>query len=251
MQKLSASFVFFGLLILLSCGTSEAKERDGLTWIFLNTGSNKTPLHKAEADKMLQAHLANFMRLHDLGKLLTAGPLGDNGVIRGMVVLTTRNVDTIKEGFLPDPFVQNNYLALEYYPWLADKNKLHEPNTPFKMKEYTLGIVKRGPNWKKSQFKIQANTIEGFGRSLRALSKTGVLAVAGPFQNSDKTLGIMLLRSADQKKLLETIQKDPSIQSGEIVCELHSQWLAEGVLEVHDDSSDNEDKIPTEKDGAY
>ncbi len=234
------------LWILFSTTNTHAfpMEKNEFTLVFLNTGSNKTPLHKADADKMLQNHLGNFTRLHDLGKLLTAGPLGDNGKIRGIVVLKLSGSTKVKECFLPDLFVQNNYFSLEFYRWLVDGKKLHEANQPFKMKEYTIGIIKKGFNWKKQHFKARANQIEGFGVSLKEFSRSGELAAAGPFENSEKILGAALFRTSDQKKLLLSIQKEPSIRAVEIECELHSQWLAEGLLEEHEIVPDQSSERP-------
>ena len=62
-----------------------------VTWVFLNTGASrdKTKTMAPEAVSQMQAqHVGNFGTQFNLGKLFAAGPLGDNGFIRGIVILT-------------------------------------------------------------------------------------------------------------------------------------------------------------------
>src|SRR5260221_11695775 len=87
---------------------ASAEDTSALYWIFLNKGGNKTPLEKEESQKLQEAHIGNLGRLGEQGKALTAGPLGDNGSIRGIVVLTVKTPQEVKDCFLADPFVQRD-----------------------------------------------------------------------------------------------------------------------------------------------
>jgi uncharacterized protein YciI len=71
--------------------------------------------------------VGNFGTLFDQGRLCAAGPLGDNGWIRGIVILAAMPEPKARECFAVDPFVQNGILDAEIHPWLVDmtKNKGH------------------------------------------------------------------------------------------------------------------------------
>jgi len=84
-----------------------------ITFVFLNTGAarDKTKsMAKEEVAKMQSEHVGNFGKLFDQGRLFAAGPLGDNGFIRGTVILNAETPEQVKECFKTDPFVQNDIL---------------------------------------------------------------------------------------------------------------------------------------------
>ena len=83
-------------------------------WIFLTAGKSSKGTERSEIEKMQAAHLANFGRLHQAGKLLTAGPLADpQKKMRGIVVVTAPDLKSLPELFEPDPFVQHGFLAID------------------------------------------------------------------------------------------------------------------------------------------
>src|ERR1700733_10445778 len=92
------------------------------TFVFLNTGVS--PKEKGIADdevrKMQAQHVGNFGTQFNLGKLMTAGPLGNGGRIRGTVTLAVYTPEEIAECFKPDPYVQSGILEAETHPWLGD-----------------------------------------------------------------------------------------------------------------------------------
>jgi hypothetical protein len=51
---------------------------------FLRKGPKWTGVETPELQELAKAHLANIGRLASLGKLVIAGPMGDNGDIRGI-----------------------------------------------------------------------------------------------------------------------------------------------------------------------
>lgn len=209
---------------------STAQKQPSLTWVFLNQGSNKAPLDKEEARRLQAAHIGNLEHLGKQGKALTAGPLGDNGTIRGIVVLKVQNRDNIPGCFQDDPFVQKGYLAVEAYPWLTDAKLFHAPNTPFKMGHYTLGLVRQGSQGSLLRGRPNAETLHTLIPSLRELSRTYDLAVSGPVQCAKDLLGVLIFRVSDQSRIKAVLGRDASVQAGRVRVELHPLWLAEGVL---------------------
>lgn len=227
--------MYFGtlarLLLVLALVTSvAAAQADTLYWVFLNKGGNKTPLEKDEAERLQAAHIGNLKALGTQGKALTAGPLGENGTIRGIVVLTVKTPQEVQDCFRADPFVQNDYLVVEAYPWLAERKQFHKPNEPFKIAQYTLGIVKKGSNWPLPSGQSMIKTIDALLASLRKSLRTHDLAVSGPLREAKDLVGILLFRTPDQGKVRQALDNDPAIKDGRIVVELHSQWLGEGTF---------------------
>src|SRR5262249_43919042 len=91
-----------------------------ITFILLNSGASRTNLKSMEKEavnKMQSAHLGNFGTQFDRGTLIAAGPLGDNGFIRGTVILAVDGSNQVAECFKTDPFVQNRILEVEAHPW--------------------------------------------------------------------------------------------------------------------------------------
>src|SRR5215472_12619152 len=109
--------VLFALTLL---SRAQPADKPEVQWVFLNTGSGREKtkgMPKEEVGKMQAAHEGNFGTLFDQGRLFTAGPLGDNGWIRGIVVLTAATEAKARDCFAADPFVQNSILDAEMHPW--------------------------------------------------------------------------------------------------------------------------------------
>src|SRR5215471_5881216 len=130
--------LIFALIAALPCGShaQPPENAERAQWVFLNTGSARDKVKgmpKEEVSKMQAAHVGNFGTLFDQGKLFTAGPLGDNGWIRGIVVLTATTEPKARDCFKADPFIQNGILDAEMHPWLVDIMKFCTPKVPFKI----------------------------------------------------------------------------------------------------------------------
>ena len=85
--------------------------------VILKTGSNSIA-DKKITDSLFAGHLQNIQRLADAGKLVVAGPFGQNDQAwRGIFIL---NVSSIKEARLlleTDPVIRVKLLEADCYPW--------------------------------------------------------------------------------------------------------------------------------------
>ena len=82
------------LSVLLTTVTASAQDKaepkyemTTYQWVFFTRGANHPTLPDAEREALQKGHIANLERLGAAGKGLMAGPLGDSGQIRGIVVL--------------------------------------------------------------------------------------------------------------------------------------------------------------------
>jgi uncharacterized protein len=71
----------------------------------------------AEARALQAAHMANIDRLTAEGKLVLAGPFGDDGVLRGIYIFDVATVAEAEALTRTDPAVQAGQLAMELHPW--------------------------------------------------------------------------------------------------------------------------------------
>lgn len=94
----------------------------------LKKGPTWSPDSTPEIAALQEAHLANYRRLADIGKLVVTGPFLDafatSGEVRGMGVLRAESFEEAHQLISTDPMVQANRLIFELHAWMVDKNIL-------------------------------------------------------------------------------------------------------------------------------
>jgi uncharacterized protein YciI len=90
---------------------------------FLKSGPNRTQ-PAAEAEEIQKAHIANIQRLAKLGKLVAAGPFGDDGALRGIFVFRVASLEEAQALSDTDPAVKAGRLVLEFHPWQVPEGVL-------------------------------------------------------------------------------------------------------------------------------
>ncbi|HEY2980572.1 MAG TPA: YciI family protein [Anaerolineales bacterium] len=94
----------------------------------LKKGPAWTPDSTPQIEALQEAHLANFRRLHDMGKLAINGPLVDSlmegGEIRGIGALKAGSLAEAQELVRTDPMVQAGRLVFEIHAWMVAKGVL-------------------------------------------------------------------------------------------------------------------------------
>lgn len=94
----------------------------------LKKGPTWSPEETPEIESLQEAHLANYRRLSDLGKLIVTGPFMDafalNGEVRGMGILRADSYEEAHELISTDPMVKVDRLVFELHAWMVDKTIL-------------------------------------------------------------------------------------------------------------------------------
>lgn len=94
----------------------------------LKKGPAWSPDSTPEIDALQEAHLANFKRLADMGKLVINGPLLDSfatsGEIRGIGVLKADSMQEAEELISTDPMVKVGRLVFELHAWMIARGIL-------------------------------------------------------------------------------------------------------------------------------
>lgn len=202
-------------------------------WVFLNTGAVRDKVKgftKEELAKMQAAHVGNFGNLFNQGKLFAAGPLGDNGRIRGIVILADPNPANARACFNADPFVQNGILDAEMHPWRVDIMKFAAPRMPFQITQHTLVIVKKGKNWGGAKLNLKDNAMLQLFPSLQPQAHSGELAISGPFLDDGDKLGVLLFYSTNRAQIRAELDSEPALSEGRVEVELHPQYLGAGTF---------------------
>jgi|SRR5450759_2808873 uncharacterized protein YciI len=86
-------------------------------FVLLIPGTNKVE-KGAVRDSIFKGHLKNIGRLVESGKLVIAGPLGENDKsYRGIFILNVKTIGEAKELLQTDPAIKAKVLDAELYEW--------------------------------------------------------------------------------------------------------------------------------------
>jgi uncharacterized protein YciI len=105
--------------------------------VILKTGTNST-VNGELRDSIFRAHLGNIGQLARMGKLVIAGPFGDNErSYRGIFIFNVSTIAEAKELLQTDPAVKANIFDAELYNWygsaaIGEYLKVHDKITKLK-----------------------------------------------------------------------------------------------------------------------
>lgn len=88
--------------------------------VFLKKGKNRNQDSLAAA-QLQEQHMAHLTRMYEEGYSSLAGPFGDDGEIRGIVVYNTATLKEADSLARLDPMVKAGRLEVEVHPWWAAK----------------------------------------------------------------------------------------------------------------------------------
>jgi uncharacterized protein YciI len=85
----------------------------------LRKGPNWGTGTKEESERIQEGHMANIRHMAETGRLIVAGPLTDNGDIRGIFIFRAKSPDEVRDMAEQDPAIKAGRLVLELHPWFA------------------------------------------------------------------------------------------------------------------------------------
>ena len=92
--------------------------------VFLKKGPAWTAGETPETKGVQQAHMANIRALWQAGKMVIAGPMGDEGDLRGIFVLDVATLEEAKALAASDPAVKAGRLVAEIHEWWVERAAL-------------------------------------------------------------------------------------------------------------------------------
>lgn len=84
-------------------------------------GEKAAGFDKDALAKLQDAHLRHIDSLATAGHVLVAGPFGDNGNKRGILILDAGYIEVAKPWVEADPMVKAGRLSFELHPWWTAK----------------------------------------------------------------------------------------------------------------------------------
>lgn len=202
----------------------------------LRKGPNHGTGTKEEAEKVQAGHMANIQKMAQSGKLMAAGPMGDDGNLRG-IFLFKASAEEARAMAAEDPAIRAGRLVLDLHSWLGPKGigvKLNDeyrkdPKIKMTMTKYFLALLRKGPKAIAASSpeaqKLQLDHMWNVRRMLDA--KT--FATAGPFNGAGDLRGIFVIAAASMEEAKAIADADPSVKAGQLAVELHPWWVAKEV----------------------
>jgi uncharacterized protein YciI/uncharacterized damage-inducible protein DinB len=92
--------------------------------VFLKKGPKWSPEVTPESTKIQAGHMENMKAQYLAGRLVLAGPFGDNGDLRGLQLFKAASLEEAKTFAAEDPAVKAGRLTAEIHPWLTEKGML-------------------------------------------------------------------------------------------------------------------------------
>jgi uncharacterized protein YciI len=80
-----------------------------------------------ERAKIQEGHLAHLQAMWKAGKLVLAGPLGDDGDWRGVLIYRTKTLEEAQRLAGDDPAVAAGRLVVTMHPWMIERGILPDP----------------------------------------------------------------------------------------------------------------------------
>lgn len=85
--------------------------------VFLMRGDQATEYSEEELKEIQAGHMENMAKIDEAGKLMIAGPFGDDGDHRGILIIDTETIEEAKEMVETDPAIIAGRLRAEYHTW--------------------------------------------------------------------------------------------------------------------------------------
>lgn len=107
-------------------------EMESFQLVLLRRGPAWTPEVTPAVEALQKQHLAHLEAMHEAGKMLIAGPLGDQAdpTLRGVCLYRVGSVDEARALAEQDPAVKAGRLKVEAMSWWVGKGYLAFPKAP-------------------------------------------------------------------------------------------------------------------------
>ncbi|MCG3160085.1 MAG: hypothetical protein JMDDDDMK_01118 [Acidobacteria bacterium] len=195
------------------------------------SGGGDTP----EVRKLQEGHMANINRMAQAGKLYAAGPILDNGELRGIFIFRA-SIDEAKALSADDPMIKAERLKIEILPWFGSKGigvramEEHKKNPDMKwtMTKYHLVLLKRGSQAAQPGAEAQKLQLDHLW-NIRRMMDEGKMLAAGPFTNNGELRGIFVFNTESAEEAKAWAEADPAVKAGRLTVEIHPWLVAKEV----------------------
>ena len=205
---------------------------------FLRKGPNHGSGTKEEAEKIQAGHMANINKMAADGKLFAAGPMGDNGDLRGIFIFRGISLEEAKILAAEDPASKANRLKLDLVPWMAapkgigvklmDEYKKN-PKVAMTMAKHHFVLLQRNPKATAGSSAEMQKLQLAHLWNVRQLLDEGKAVAAGPVGNAGNLAGIFVFATESMEEAKAWAENDPMVKAGHLVAEIHPWYVAREV----------------------
>ena len=174
-------------------------------------------------------HLANFIALLESGKVVIAGPFGDNSDIAGVFVFRAKSAEEARAWAESDPAVKAGFFTAEMHPWWSE-DVMKKPSSPIKFTTAYLALLTRGVKWTPEKTPATKELQKAHMANIIRLAEMKKLVVAGPFGDNGQLRGIFVFKVASIDEARALTETDPAVQAGRLAIDIHPWLVPEGVL---------------------
>jgi uncharacterized protein YciI len=128
MKKICFVFLLLAFFTQLHAQQTDAKpvppkyEMKQYWFVMLIKGKDRDKITDTAIINKLQAgHMANIQAMADAGKLMVAGPFGDEGNWRGIFIFDAASKEEVEKLLQTDPAIKAGRLDYEIHPWWTAK----------------------------------------------------------------------------------------------------------------------------------
>jgi uncharacterized protein YciI len=167
--------------------------------------------------------------LLESGKAVIAGPLTDDGEIRGVYILRAQSFAEGKAWAESDPAVTAGHLLAEMHPWWSE-DVMKKAASPIKLTTAYLAILTQGAKWTPEQTPQVEELQKAHLANIVRLAELKKLVVAGPFGDQGQLAGIFVFQVGSLAEAQALSATDPAVKAGRLAIELHPWLVPAGIL---------------------
>jgi uncharacterized protein len=120
-------------------------------------------------------------------------------------------------------------IALALIPWGVRAQTPNPTEPQFKLIEFQMAILKRGPKWSPSPDKNSSAIHQQHIAYVQSLLESGKAVIAGPIKDDGDVVGVYILRAKSAAEAFAWVMADPAVAGGHVVPEMHP-WWSEDVM---------------------
>ncbi|PYQ23598.1 MAG: hypothetical protein DMF81_08265 [Acidobacteria bacterium] len=106
--------------------SAPASGMEQLYLVLLKRGAPRSAEDTPERQAIQEGHLANIRAMWKARKLIVAGPMGDDGELRGIFIFRVPTAEDVQALIAADPAIRSGRLVAEIHPWWVEKTVLPE-----------------------------------------------------------------------------------------------------------------------------
>ena len=162
-----------------------------------------------------------------MGKLVAAGPMEDDGEIRGIFICQAGSIEAAQALATDDPMIQAGRLKLDWYVWQAPKGigekMLAEyktnPAMKMTMTKYYLTLLIADP---KAEIAAAQKLLLPHLWDIRRNLDKKVYVSAGPIGGDKELRGLFIINAESLEAAQAIAQRDPMVKAGHLKAEVHT-----------------------------